>query len=142
MLELAAVPGPMLDGTRVSGVMVDYDFGDAAAVGQVAAHEVGHYLGLFHTAESDGVTFDIIDDTLECPAQCTTASGGYVMHWQYIGSTLPIITAGEAHVVLGHPLVQPQPALSGLSALAQKKAPPVAYVELPPGFCGTCAKHK
>lgn len=135
------IPGPALDGTRVSGVMVDYDWSDATAVGQVAAHELGHYLGLYHTAESTG-QHDIINDTLECPGQCTSASGGYLMHWQYDGSALPTITAGEAHVILGHPLVGPEPSLAGLSALAQKKAPPVAYVELPPNFCGTCAKHK
>ncbi len=142
----AALPGPKLNGTPVSGVMVDYDFSDAAAVGQVTAHEIGHYLGLFHTTESDG-SHDIIDDTLECPASgtnatCTTPGGGYVMHWQYIGQTLPVITDGQAHVVLAHPLVDPVPPLAGLSALAQKRVPELAYVELPPNFCGTCAKHK
>jgi hypothetical protein len=142
----AALPGPKLNGTPVSGVMVDYDFSDAAAVGQVTAHEIGHYLGLYHTTESDG-SHDFIGDTLECPASgtnaaCTTPGGGYVMHWQYIGQTLPVITDGQAHVLLAHPLVDPLPPLAGLSALAQKKAPALAWVELPPGFCGTCAKHK
>jgi hypothetical protein len=133
----AAVPGPKLNGTRLSGFMVDYDWAGDAAVGQVAAHELGHYLGLFHTAESDG-SHDIIDDTLECPGECTSASGGYLMHWQYAASTMPVISAGEAHVILGHPLVGP--AASGLSALAQANAPAPVYVELPPGFCGSCAK--
>jgi hypothetical protein len=64
------------------------------------------------------------------------------MHWQYIGQTLPVITNGQAHVLLAHPLVDPLPPLAGLSALAQKKAQALAWVELPPGFCGTCAKHK
>jgi len=138
----AALPGPKLNGTRVSGVMVDYDFDNAAAVGQVTAHEVGHYLGLYHTAESDGVTHDIIEDTLECPDECSTASGGYLMHWQYFASSLPTITDGQAHVILSHPLVDPIPQLSGLSALAQKNAPALALVYLPPNFCATCAKHK
>ena len=31
---------------------------------------------------------------------------------------------------------------SGLAALAQKKVPEPAYVELPPGFCATCAQGK
>ncbi len=143
----ATLPGPKLNGTGVSGVMVDYDFDNAAAVGQVTAHEIGHYLGLYHTTESDG-SHDIILDTAECPASgtnavCTTPGGGYVMHWQYIGQTLPGLSAGQAHVVLAHPLVDPvPPGLSGLSALAQKRVPELAYVELPPGFCGTCAKHK
>ncbi len=143
----ATLPGPKLNGTGVSGVMVDYDFDNAAAVGQVTAHEIGHYLGLYHTTESDG-SHDIILDTAECPASgtnavCATPGGGYVMHWQYIGQTLPGLTAGQAQVLLAHPLVDPVPGgLSGLSALAQKRVPELAYVELPPGFCGTCAKHK
>lgn len=139
----AVLPGPKLNGTPVSGVMVDYDFDNAAAVGQVTAHEIGHYLGLYHTTESNG-SHDIIDDTLECPASgtnatCTTPGGGYVMHWQYLGNALPTITDGQAHVLLAHPLVDPVPALAGL---AQKRVPDLAYVELPPGFCATCAKHK
>ncbi len=142
----AALPGPKLNGTPVSGVMVDYDFDNAAAVGQVTAHEIGHYLGLYHTVEQTG-QHDIIDDTLECPASgtnavCTTPGAGYVMHWQYLGQTLPVITDGQAQVLLAHPLVDPVPVLAGLSALAQKRVPELAYVELPPGFCATCAKHK
>jgi Metallo-peptidase family M12 len=137
----AALPGPKLNASPVSGVMVDYDWSNASAVGQVTAHEIGHYLGLYHTAESDG-SHDIIADTLECPDQCTSDSGGYLMHWQYAGSAIPVITDGQAHVILGHPLVDPAPQLAGLSALAQKKAPAPAYVELPAGFCGTCADHK
>jgi hypothetical protein len=137
----AALPGPKLNASGVSGVMVDYDWSDAAAVGQVTAHEIGHYLGLYHTAESDG-SHDIIEDTLECPDECTSASGGYLMHWQYAGSAVPIISEGQAHVILAHPLVDPASGLAGLSALAQKKAPVAAWVELPPGFCGTCSDHK
>jgi hypothetical protein len=134
----AALPGPKLNASAVSGVMVDFDWSDAAAVGQVTAHEIGHYLGLYHTAESDG-SHDIIADTLECPGQCSSASGGYLMHWQYAGASIPIITDGQAHVILAHPLVDPASALSGLSALAQRRAPAEAWVELPGGFCATCA---
>jgi hypothetical protein len=136
----AALPGPKLNASPVSGVMVDYDWSNAAAVGQVTAHEIGHYLGLYHTAESDGQTWDIIEDTLECPGECTSESGGYLMHWQYFGSTTPVITDGQAHVILAHPLVDPA---SPLAALAQRRTPAPAFVELPAGFCGTCAAgHK
>jgi hypothetical protein len=33
----------------------------------IAAHEAGHFLGLFHTTESDGRDFDPITDTPKCP---------------------------------------------------------------------------
>jgi len=131
-----AIAAPKLNGTGVSGVLVDYDFGDATVVGLVAAHEIGHLLGLYHTTESDG-SFDIITDTLQCPA--TANCGNYLMFWDTLGY---LITPGQAHVILAHPLVDPLPALASLSALAQKKVPALEYVHLPAGFCGTCAKGK
>jgi hypothetical protein len=140
------IAGPARNGTTASGVMVDYDFDTPTAVGQVAAHEVGHYLGLWHTAEQTPGpgAHDFIDDTLECPATgtdatCPTVGGGYLMHWQYFDSSLPEITPGQALVILGHPLVDPVSALAGL---AQRRAPEEAFVVLPPGFCATCARTK
>ncbi len=40
---------------------------DSQLLGETAAHEMGHQLGLFHTTESGGKEFDIISDTAECP---------------------------------------------------------------------------
>ena len=39
---------------------------DTQLLGETAAHEMGHQLGLFHTTESGGTQFDILSDTLEC----------------------------------------------------------------------------
>ncbi len=36
-------------------------------VGQTLAHEIGHYLGLFHTTELRNLGRDHLDDTPECP---------------------------------------------------------------------------
>ena len=40
---------------------------ESQLLGETAAHEMGHQLGLFHTTESGGTVFDIISDTAECP---------------------------------------------------------------------------
>ena len=40
---------------------------DSQLLGETAAHEMGHQLGLFHTTGQDGTEFDIISDTAECP---------------------------------------------------------------------------
>ena len=36
-------------------------------LGETAAHEMGHWLGLFHTTESGGTLFDPLSDTTQCP---------------------------------------------------------------------------
>ena len=138
----ARIPGPALNGTGVSGVMMDYDFGTSATAGYVGAHEIGHFLGLFHTVESNGA-HDMMDDTVECPPSgtstlCPIPGNGYLMHWQVLSSE-PVITDGQGRVMLGHPLVQP---LSGLAALAlapPPQAPVAPGGPLPAGWCGTPA---
>ena len=80
------IPGPSsFNGTVQSGAVVSlvdlfstspstcplggYDlcrFG-ADIVAFIAAHETGHFLGLFHTTEREGAAFDPLTDTLKCP---------------------------------------------------------------------------
>lgn len=134
----ARVPGPALNGTTVSGVMVDYDYGSAATGGAITAHEVGHYLGLFHTTESDG-THDIIEDTVDCSisgVDCPSPGNAYLMHWQLVNVDFPLLTDGQGLVILGHPLVGP---VSPLAAAAFMLAPgDLGTLDpLPPGWCGT-----
>ncbi|MGQ0614784.1 MAG: choice-of-anchor D domain-containing protein [Planctomycetaceae bacterium] len=140
----AAVAGPARNGTGVSGVMVDYDAGSVATLGYVAAHEIGHYLGLHHTVEQNGV-HDFIDDTANCPASgtnstCATAGNSYMMHWQVLGVD-PVVTAGQGRVLHAHPLVGPP---SSLSALALRAPPePLGPIDpLPPGWCRCPAAAK
>ena len=69
----AGIPGSMGIANSWNGVLnslTAHAFGttlDAQLLGETAAHEMGHQLGLFHTTESGGTVFDIISDTAECP---------------------------------------------------------------------------
>jgi len=68
---------------------------DPQLLGETAAHEMGHQLGLFHTTEQGGTSFDILSDTAECPKssmdndsngqmsaeECEGYGGENVMFW-------------------------------------------------------------
>jgi len=69
----AGIPGSMGIANSWNGVLINltaHDVSgamlDAQLLGETAAHEMGHQLGLFHTTESGGNQFDILSDTLEC----------------------------------------------------------------------------
>jgi hypothetical protein len=75
----SALPGPAgLHGTSGSGVVFTSQFlgqqfqedgrtvDGNAYTGVVFAHEVGHYLGLFHTSEQFGFGYDPLPDTPRC----------------------------------------------------------------------------
>ena len=47
-------------------------------LGETAAHEMGHWLGLYHTSESTGISFDPLSDTAECPISRDNDSDGKV----------------------------------------------------------------
>jgi hypothetical protein len=89
-----SVPGPSsVGGTVASGAAVSianlywqrpatpgcgptpsfYNCG-ADRVAYIAAHEMGHFLGLYHETESDGTLFDPLSDTPTCPcSRCRPA---------------------------------------------------------------------
>ena len=69
----AGIPGPFnLDGTVVSGTLAEYQGdGNGTILGFTLAHEFGHYVGLWHTSQTDGnqgsiIGHDPIADTPEC----------------------------------------------------------------------------
>ncbi|MEM1026288.1 MAG: hypothetical protein AAGD10_21205 [Myxococcota bacterium] len=76
----SGIPGPAgLHGSGGSGVVMTGEFlglgtatdplAGARLTGSVMAHEMGHFLGLFHTTESDGTTTDAIPDSPNCVGQ-------------------------------------------------------------------------
>jgi hypothetical protein len=95
-------PGPLgMNGTGASGIALSADmFDDAGKLGRVIAHEVGHYLGLFHTSEMEGAVLDPLPDTAECRIdrdqdgdgiltvqECTGYGADNLMFWAAGGGT-------------------------------------------------------
>ncbi|HBQ16843.1 MAG TPA: hypothetical protein DEF51_38825, partial [Myxococcales bacterium] len=91
----SGIPGPhVLPGNGASGVAISVDLIPLDEIGLVIAHEVGHYMGLFHTSEIDGQVNDPFPDTEECriardrdgdgfllPSECRGAGADLLMFW-------------------------------------------------------------
>ncbi len=101
-----------LHGTRVSGVVFTTEYIDGTAFGaaftaQVMAHEIGHYLGLFHTTEQDQVTHDPLGDTPECTSgpldECPDVNN---LMFPFAGTANTQISADQAAVIAANPLTR------------------------------------
>jgi hypothetical protein len=124
-----AVGGPATLGGRVaSGVAIsilDLAY-DPRFVGSTAAHEVLHFLGLFHTTEACAAVTDEcpvadsdpLDDTAECPGgndrdddgiltvqECADRDGHNLMFWGGDPASPNELTAAQAAIVRRNPLV-------------------------------------
>ncbi len=81
-------------------------------VGQVLAHELGHYLGLFHTTEQSGGQFDQLDDTERCS---TIENGNLAACADYNNLMFPIaairntleLSDGQVSIIRANPLTKP-----------------------------------
>lgn len=105
-----------LHGTRASGVAFTGEFigetipreGDGNQyTGIVLAHEVGHFLGLFHTSEQFGAGFDPLADTPECrrdfPGGCPDLDN---LMFPLAGISHTEITPGQAWQIRVNPLTK------------------------------------
>ncbi|MCA9567982.1 MAG: hypothetical protein KC656_09070 [Myxococcales bacterium] len=84
------IPGPLTP-SPVSAVAVDttlsagadgtFDDNDIRLMGETIAHEVGHYLGLYHPVEGSWSAWDNLDDTPDCTSsqECTATLGDNLM---------------------------------------------------------------
>jgi len=84
------IPGPLVASSRSvvtvaalthAGGDLQFSLLEERILGETLAHEVGHYLGLFHPVETDWDKWDAIDDTPECDDQnsCVAQLGTNLM---------------------------------------------------------------
>ncbi len=115
------LPGPAaLHGTIGSGVVFTSEFlggrirdgftGNRVDgneyTGIVFAHEVGHYLGLYHTSEQNGFSFDPLPDTPECnriSANCPDLNN---LMFPFAGILHTEVTPEQGFVVGANPLTK------------------------------------
>jgi len=117
---LAGLPGSRLSGMAIAMPLDEVNKGMKQdptgellgdVYGAVIAHELGHFLGLWHPIESDGTLLDPIGDTPQCNAPPgTTVFGSQVcpdaaknlMFWSYHPKALQV-SDGQKTVVRRHP---------------------------------------
>lgn len=77
------IPGPIGNANQFNGVLInatasrsDPDAIYARNTAEIALHEMGHFLGLYHTTERQFDQHDVIDDTPECTSASDRSSVG------------------------------------------------------------------
>lgn len=67
------------------------------SLGKLIAHELGHFLGLYHSVESNGTT-DHLNDTDDTN----------LMHYAPLQISSPTLSSSQFHVISNHPLLRTQ----------------------------------
>lgn len=110
------IPGaPALHGSGISGVALTgeyigresrYENGNEFTAA-ILAHELGHFLGLFHTTESNARSFDPLDDTPRCttgfPRDCPDLGN---LMFPLADSRNSSLTEDQAHTIGVNPLIK------------------------------------
>jgi hypothetical protein len=103
------IPGvPGLVGRPGSGIVAGKE--PQNKVGRLLAHEIGHYLGLWHTTEKGAVMVDKISDTPVCPSgskivDCPDLQNlMFVEYFNYAPDPL-VLSKGQADVIRGSPFL-------------------------------------
>lgn len=100
-------PGIVLD----LGLLRSGDTLSAETTWQTAAHEIFHFVGLYHTSEIGGLFHDRIDDTPRCTEdadangdsvvdsdECAGLGADNLMFWEATDISVPVITATQGEV--------------------------------------------
>ena len=121
VLGMSPIPGvPFADSSVHSCVVISLEEhnNNYQYIGSTIIHEASHFMGLSHTTESDGLSFDLLDDTPTCPAtvydtnnnnevehsECSTEDGQNFMFWQDTGHNTLSISNHQAWIIRSHPL--------------------------------------
>jgi hypothetical protein len=148
------LPGTVsVTGTPYSGLVVAlYDGGEGAiGDGHSWLHEMGHFVGLFHTTEPDGTTFDPLSDTPKCPGtrtpSCADADNLMIPGAWPAGDKLPLVTKGQQTVFRASPIYRSygpdhvpaiaEPATSGATITRSGRALQPIERWLAGTFCGS-----
>jgi hypothetical protein len=108
----AGLPGAAgFHGGRGSGLVFSAAVAeDSELLGQVLAHEVGHYLGLFHTTEQGAQGQDPLGDTPFCPSNQWRNPGNCPdiqnLMFPFAGNDHANVTDDQAFVLHANPLVK------------------------------------
>ena len=120
------IPGSMGTANSWNGVLISlaaHDVSgstlDSQLLGETAAHEMGHQLGLFHTTESGGTVFDILTDTAECrngnisAEECEGYGAENLMFWKpwttssrSVGKKQETLSSHQQHVLKYSPIAK------------------------------------
>jgi hypothetical protein len=105
-------PGPVFGTSNHSGIVIEYTNPPPAEVGKTTARFICHACGLWPTVMSDGVTFDIIEDTPACPLlgtsdDCPIEGMDNLLHPFDLGPQATKLTGGQRHVAVRGAFVRP-----------------------------------
>jgi hypothetical protein len=133
MGNAAGIPGSMGIANSWNGVLISLAAHVSGStlksqlLGETAAHEMGHQLGLFHTTEPGGTVFDILTDTAEClnstkdfdgnekmsAEECEGYGGDNVMFWtpwnpssRSAGKKQETLSSHQQHVLKYSPIAK------------------------------------
>ena len=119
------IPGSMGTANSWNGVLISLTAHVSGStlvsqlLGETAAHEMGHQLGLFHTTEPGGTVFDILTDTAECrngnisAEECEGYGAENVMFWtpwttssRSAGKKQETLSSHQQHVLKYSPIAK------------------------------------
>ena len=109
------LPGPVAGDRPNSAVIISTGayadsggFLDLDGLSTTLAHELGHYLGLYHTSEPNGELHDPIPDTPECSSGVCDATFLDNIMTPGQGARRYLLTEGQGQVLRRHPLCLPR----------------------------------